>query len=137
MTVKSVSFLQNQRENVGARRWCSSLDAEISLGIQLLPSNKLVFKRMLLSVTVLHNIQLLDEIRLQCIIAVLFSLFNRSLHLQLPKTSITGSYDVKKLFMKMGITKVFSSDADLSGIIAGKYDLQISQVSEQTLLVMG
>ncbi|XP_063998200.1 uncharacterized protein LOC135173188, partial [Pogoniulus pusillus] len=62
------------------------------------------------------------------------NLETRSLHLQLPKTSITGSYDVKKLFMKMGIAKVFSSDADLSGIITGKHDLQISQAIHKAVL---
>ncbi|KAM6133984.1 LOW QUALITY PROTEIN: serine protease inhibitor A3M-like [Phoenicopterus ruber ruber] len=39
----------------------------------------------------------------------------RRLNLQLPKISISGSYDVKKLF-KDGITEVFSGNADLSGI---------------------
>jgi len=35
----------------------------------------------------------------------------------------------------MGITEVFSSNADLSGI-SGSRDLQVSQVSEQTELLM-
>ncbi|NXP72563.1 A1AT antiproteinase, partial [Ramphastos sulfuratus] len=61
------------------------------------------------------------------------NLETRSLHLQLPKTSISGSYDVKKLFVEMGITEVFSSDADLSGI-SGNRDLQISQAIHKAVL---
>lgn len=38
--------------------------------------------------------------------------------------------------MEMGITEVFSSNADLSGI-SGSHNLQVSQVSEQTELAMG
>ncbi|NXX41890.1 A1AT antiproteinase, partial [Tricholaema leucomelas] len=62
------------------------------------------------------------------------NLETRSLHLHLPKTSISGSYDVKKLFTKMGINKVFSSDADLSGIISGNHDLQISEAIHKAVL---
>lgn len=79
---------------------------------------------------------LLAETRLQCFTAVLFSLFNRRLELWLPKISISGSYDVKNLFQEMGITEVFSSNADLSGI-SGNRNLWVSQVSEQTELLMG
>lgn len=79
---------------------------------------------------------LLAETRLQCFTAVLFSLFNRRLDLRLPKISISGSYDVKNLFQEMGITEVFSSNADLSGI-SGNRNLWVSQVSEQTELLMG
>ncbi|NXG51833.1 A1AT antiproteinase, partial [Psilopogon haemacephalus] len=61
------------------------------------------------------------------------NLKTRSLHLQLPKTSISGSYDVKKLFVEMGITEVFSSNADLSGI-SGSHGLQISQTIHKALL---
>uniref|UniRef100_A0A8C9G0Y7 Serpin domain-containing protein n=1 Tax=Pavo cristatus TaxID=9049 RepID=A0A8C9G0Y7_PAVCR len=64
-----------------------------------------------------------------------FSLFNRKLHLHLPRISISGSYDVKDLFMEMGITDVFSSNADLSGI-SGSHTLQVSQVSGWTDPVM-
>ncbi|NXW58254.1 A1AT protein, partial [Eurystomus gularis] len=46
----------------------------------------------------------------------------RKIYLDLPKFSISGSYDVKNLFEKMGVTDVFSDQADLSG------------VSEKTLL---
>ncbi|XP_071413702.1 serine protease inhibitor A3M-like [Pithys albifrons albifrons] len=57
----------------------------------------------------------------------------RRLNLQLPKFSISGSYDVKNLFEKMGITEVFSGSADLSGI-SGSHDLQVSQAIHKALL---
>ncbi|XP_009818872.2 serine protease inhibitor 2.1 [Gavia stellata] len=60
-------------------------------------------------------------------------LATRRLHLQLPKISISVSYDVKKLFKEMGITEVFSSNADLSGI-SGSRDLQVSQAIHKALL---
>ncbi|NXR13227.1 A1AT protein, partial [Semnornis frantzii] len=40
----------------------------------------------------------------------------REIYLDLPKFSISGSYDVKSLFEKMGVTQVFSDGADLSGV---------------------
>ncbi|KAM8948704.1 LOW QUALITY PROTEIN: alpha-1-antiproteinase-like [Lycaon pictus] len=40
----------------------------------------------------------------------------RSASLRLPKLSISGTYDLKTVLSKMGITKVFSAEADLSGI---------------------
>ncbi|NXI15659.1 A1AT protein, partial [Irena cyanogastra] len=40
----------------------------------------------------------------------------REIYLDLPKFSISGSYDVKSLFKKMGVTEVFSDQADLSGV---------------------
>ncbi|XP_004682086.1 PREDICTED: alpha-1-antitrypsin [Condylura cristata] len=42
--------------------------------------------------------------------------YARSASLHLPKLSISGSYNLKTLMAKMGITKVFSNEADLSGI---------------------
>ncbi|KGL74433.1 Alpha-1-antiproteinase 2, partial [Tinamus guttatus] len=57
----------------------------------------------------------------------------RRVNLHLPKTSISGSYDVAKLFKEMGITDVFSSNADLSGI-TGSRDLQVSQAIHKALL---
>ncbi|NXF54016.1 A1AT antiproteinase, partial [Oceanites oceanicus] len=44
------------------------------------------------------------------------SLEKRKIYLDLPKFSISGSYDVKSLFEKMGVTEVFSNHADLSGV---------------------
>ncbi|XP_051662653.1 serine protease inhibitor 2.1-like [Manacus candei] len=60
-------------------------------------------------------------------------LMPRRLNLQLPKFSISGSYDVKNLFEKMGITEVFSGNADLSGI-SGSHNLQVSQAIHKALL---
>uniref|UniRef100_A0A8C4VMP5 Alpha-1-antiproteinase-like n=1 Tax=Gopherus evgoodei TaxID=1825980 RepID=A0A8C4VMP5_9SAUR len=57
----------------------------------------------------------------------------RTLNLYIPKFSISGSYDVKLLFEKMGITDVFSSHADLSGI-AGTSDLHVSQAIHKAVL---
>ncbi|NWH46051.1 A1AT protein, partial [Fregata magnificens] len=44
------------------------------------------------------------------------SLEKRNIYLHLPKFSISSSYDVKSLFEKMGVTEVFTDDADLSGV---------------------
>ncbi|NXD94426.1 A1AT antiproteinase, partial [Chaetorhynchus papuensis] len=60
-------------------------------------------------------------------------LVTRRLNLQLPKFSISGSYDVKTLFEQMGITEVFSANADLSGI-SGNHNLQVSQAIHKALL---
>ncbi|NXC94622.1 A1AF antiproteinase, partial [Certhia familiaris] len=60
-------------------------------------------------------------------------LVTRRLNLQLPKFSISGSYDVKNLFEQMGITEVFSGNADLSGI-SGNHNLQVSQAIHKALL---
>ncbi|XP_010175855.1 serine protease inhibitor 2.1 [Antrostomus carolinensis] len=60
-------------------------------------------------------------------------LVTRRLDLQLPKISISGSYDVRNLFEEMGITDVFSSNADLSGI-SGSRNLQVSQAIHKALL---
>ncbi|XP_052639027.1 serine protease inhibitor 2.1-like isoform X1 [Harpia harpyja] len=60
-------------------------------------------------------------------------LVTRRLDLRLPKISISGSYDVKNLFQEMGITEVFSSNADLSGI-SGNRNLRVSQAIHKALL---
>ncbi|XP_027748621.1 alpha-1-antiproteinase 2-like [Empidonax traillii] len=60
-------------------------------------------------------------------------LMTRRLNLHLPKFSISGSYDVKNLFKNMGITEVFSSNADLSGI-SGSRNLQVSEAIHKALL---
>ncbi|NXM32339.1 A1AT antiproteinase, partial [Oxyruncus cristatus] len=44
------------------------------------------------------------------------SLKIRKIYLDLPKFSVSGSYDVKSLFKKMGMTQVFSDQADLSAV---------------------
>ncbi|NXL79778.1 A1AT antiproteinase, partial [Leptocoma aspasia] len=40
----------------------------------------------------------------------------REIYLDLPKFSVSSSYDVKSLFKKMGVTEIFSDQADLSGV---------------------
>ncbi|NWX02885.1 A1AT2 antiproteinase, partial [Caloenas nicobarica] len=60
-------------------------------------------------------------------------LTSRRLNLQLPKISISGSYEVEKLLKEMGITEVFSGNADLSGI-SGSHDLRVSQAVHKALL---
>ncbi|KFQ47275.1 Alpha-1-antichymotrypsin, partial [Nestor notabilis] len=60
-------------------------------------------------------------------------LMTRRLDLHLPKISISGSYDLKNLFKEMGITEVFSSNADLSGI-SGSHNLQVSEAVHKALL---
>ncbi|KGL74436.1 Alpha-1-antitrypsin, partial [Tinamus guttatus] len=44
------------------------------------------------------------------------SLKSRKIHLYIPKFSISGCYDVKNLFKKMGVTEVFGDQANLSGM---------------------
>ncbi|NXS09481.1 IPSP inhibitor, partial [Neodrepanis coruscans] len=60
-------------------------------------------------------------------------LVTRRLNLQIPKFSISGSYDVKKLFEELGITEVFSGNANLSGI-SGSHNIQVSQAIHKALL---
>lgn len=48
--------------------------------------------------------------------------------MHLPKLSISNTYDLKTLLSKLGITKVFSNEADLSGI-AEEVPLKLSKVS--------
>lgn len=44
---------------------------------------------------------------------------------------MSGSYDVKDLFQKMGVTEAFSNQADFSGVVE-KNPLSVSKVSMQT-----
>ncbi|XP_019374162.1 PREDICTED: alpha-1-antitrypsin-like [Gavialis gangeticus] len=61
------------------------------------------------------------------------SLKTRRINLHLPRVSVTGSYDIQQLFEKMGITEVFSSNADLSGI-NGAHNLQVTKAIHKALL---
>lgn len=52
---------------------------------------------------------------------------DRSVTVHFPKLSISGTYDLKPLLGKLGITQVFSDNADLSGITEQE-PLKVSQV---------
>lgn len=56
-----------------------------------------------------------------------------SVNLKMPKLSISGTYDMKSILSKMGITKVFDNDADLSGITTDK-PLKVSQALHKAVL---
>lgn len=53
----------------------------------------------------------------------------------LPKLSISGTYDLKTILGQMGVTKVFSNGAELSGI-SEEVPLTLSKVS-LTLVSVG
>ncbi|KFR12515.1 hypothetical protein N306_04595, partial [Opisthocomus hoazin] len=57
----------------------------------------------------------------------------RKIYLDLPKFSISSSYDVKSLFEKMGVTEVFSHQADLSGM-AEKALLKVSKAIHKAVV---
>uniref|UniRef100_A0A8B9FUE9 Serpin domain-containing protein n=1 Tax=Amazona collaria TaxID=241587 RepID=A0A8B9FUE9_9PSIT len=61
------------------------------------------------------------------------SLENRKIYLDLPKFSISSTYDVKSLFEKMGVTELFSDQADLSGV-AEKTLLKVSKVIHKAMV---
>ncbi|NWW48360.1 A1AT protein, partial [Pedionomus torquatus] len=61
------------------------------------------------------------------------SLERQRLEVYIPKLSISGSYDLKKMFMNLGVTDVFSDRADLSGI-TGNPDVKVSKAAHKTLL---
>ncbi|XP_030337365.1 alpha-1-antitrypsin-like [Strigops habroptila] len=61
------------------------------------------------------------------------SLKKRKIYLDLPKFSISSAYDVKSLFEKMGVTELFSDQADLSGA-AVKTLLKVSKVIHKAVV---
>ncbi|NXD94433.1 A1AT2 antiproteinase, partial [Chaetorhynchus papuensis] len=60
--------------------------------------------------------QVEDALLKETVTSWLRSLKKRKIYLDLPKFSVSSSYDVKTLFKKMGVTEVFSDQADLSGM---------------------
>ncbi|KAF3812346.1 hypothetical protein GH733_019671, partial [Mirounga leonina] len=61
--------------------------------------------------------QLEDMLTKELLAKFLENRHTRSASLRLPKLSISGTYDLKTVLSKMGITKVFSNEAELSGIM--------------------
>ncbi|KAF1559399.1 hypothetical protein FQV10_0012389, partial [Eudyptes schlegeli] len=61
------------------------------------------------------------------------SLERRRIEVYIPKLSISGTYDLKKIFMNLGVTEVFSDRADLTGI-TGKPDVKVSKAAHKALL---
>ncbi|XP_009972891.3 alpha-1-antitrypsin [Tyto alba] len=61
------------------------------------------------------------------------SLERRRIEVYIPKLFISGTYDLKKMFMNLGVTDVFSDRADLSGI-TGKPDVKVSNAAHKALL---
>ncbi|XP_074887172.1 alpha-1-antitrypsin-like [Buteo buteo] len=61
------------------------------------------------------------------------SLERRRIEVHIPKLSISGTYDLKKMFMNLGVTDVFSDRADLSGI-TGRLDVKVSKAAHKALL---
>ncbi|KAJ7409289.1 Alpha-1-antitrypsin [Willisornis vidua] len=55
------------------------------------------------------------------------------IEVHIPKLSVSGTYDLKKILMNLGVTDVFSDQADLSGI-TGKLDVKVSKAAHKALL---
>ncbi|XP_008157775.1 alpha-1-antitrypsin-like [Eptesicus fuscus] len=61
--------------------------------------------------------------------------FHRSASLSMPKLSISGTYDLKAILGEMGITKVFSNGAELSGI-SEEVPLKLSKAVHKAVLTL-
>ncbi|XP_064515129.1 alpha-1-antitrypsin-like [Pseudopipra pipra] len=61
------------------------------------------------------------------------SLQRRRIEVHIPKLSVSGTYDLKKILMNLGVTDVFSDQADLSGI-TGNLDVKVSKAAHKALL---
>ncbi|XP_055989105.1 alpha-1-antitrypsin [Sorex fumeus] len=81
----------------------------------------------------LQNVQ--DKLSVQKLAKFLQRTHASSVNLKLPKLSISGTYDLKTTLSKMGITKVFDNDADLSGITTDK-PLKVSQAVHKAVLTV-
>ncbi|NXG04242.1 A1AT protein, partial [Sakesphorus luctuosus] len=55
------------------------------------------------------------------------------IEVHIPKLSVSGTYDLKKILMNLGVIDVFSDQADLSGI-TGKLDVKVSKAAHKALL---
>ncbi|RMB98784.1 hypothetical protein DUI87_25003 [Hirundo rustica rustica] len=55
------------------------------------------------------------------------------MELHIPKLSISGTYDLKRILMNLGVTDVVSNWADLSGITENP-DVKVSKVTHKALL---
>ncbi|XP_054422935.1 alpha-1-antitrypsin-like [Pteronotus mesoamericanus] len=79
--------------------------------------------------------QLEDRLSRQRLSRLLRAIDLRSASLHLPKLSISGTYDLKTALSNMGITKVFSDAADLSGISEGT-SLKLSKALHKAVLTI-
>ncbi|XP_038262898.1 alpha-1-antitrypsin-like [Dermochelys coriacea] len=61
------------------------------------------------------------------------SLQQRKIELYIPAFSVSGTYDVKELFQKMGVVDVFTNEADLSGI-NGHSNLKVSKAIHKAMV---
>lgn len=79
--------------------------------------------------------EVIREGNFQCCEMPLFSNhYDRSASLHLPKLSISGTYDLQTLLGNLGVTRVFSNGADLSGI-SEDTPLKLSKVSPSVVSV--
>ncbi|NXJ97745.1 A1AT2 antiproteinase, partial [Corythaixoides concolor] len=58
---------------------------------------------------------------------------DRKIHLHIPKFSVSGTYDVKRIVKQVGITDLFTEQADLSGITE-ESGLMVSKVIHRAVL---